>query len=309
MDPVNGSNLYDGRISYPVAAQLRGPWQTLTYAFSAAAPLGLAQANVKSAYHDYLVMLPGVYSALETWPLTIPATKDNIHIVGNNVPGFNSPEIGTMAGAHATELTLEILGKGVSIEGVIIYGPADDFPVVQISEEHTYIRYCWIRGLDTGGDVVNIPAAGNGNFSTLAHNWIDCYENASVALALAEPSIQLYANRIQTTGGGIDLAGTADWCKLLWNRIYNAMDPFSMDFGIQLQDCSGQNEIDENRIGAATEGNSGAERRIYDLSAKLSNWFGRNYQLGVYRAGPPAGINRAGDIITDGGAGSGYARD
>jgi len=309
VDPVNGSDLYDGRIAYPIAAQLRGPWRTLTYAFSAAAPLGLASANVKGAYHDYLVMLPGAYSPLETWPLTIPATKDNIHIIGNIVPGFNSPEIGTIGGAHATEATLIINGKGVTIEGIIVFGPAGDFPVVQINEKDTYLRYNWLRGLDTGGDVVDIPAAGNGNFSSLAHNWIDCYEAASWALGLGEPSIYLYNNRIQTAGGGIEMLGTADWCKILWNRIYNAMDPFVMDFGIHLMDCSGQNEIDENRIGAATAGVSGVERRIFDQSAKVSNWFGRNFQLGVYRAGPPAGIVRAGDIITDGGAGSGYSRD
>lgn len=309
VDPVNGSDTYDGRLSYPVAAQLRGPWQTLTYAFSAAAPLGLASANVKGAYHDYLVMLPGACSALETWPLVIPASKDNIHIIGNNVPGFNSPEIGTMAGSHATETTLQILGKGVSIEGVIIFGPAGDFPVVTISEEEAYLRYNWIRALDTGGDTIAIPAAGNGQFSTLAHNWIDCYEGQSIAVISGEPSIQLYYNRLHSSGGGVQLEDTADWCKIIGNRIYNAMGDFILDFGINLLDCSGQNEIDENRIGPATAGVSGVQRRIYDLSAKVSNFFGRNYQLGVYEAGPPAGINRAGDIITDGGAGSGYARD
>lgn len=309
VDPVNGSDLYDGRIAYPIAAQLRGPWRTLTYAFSAAAPLGLASANVKGAYHDYLVMLPGAYNLLETWPLTIPATKDNIHIIGNVVPGFNSPEIATLAGSHATEATLIINGKGVTIEGIIIFGPNGDFPTVQINEEDTYIRYCWLRGNIAGGDVVDIPVAGNGNFSALAHNWIDCYETASWAIGSGEPSILIYNNRIHSSGGGIELLGTADWCKIMWNRIYNAMDPFTLDFGIHLNDCSGQNEIDENKIGRATAGTSGVQRRIYDQSAKVSNWFGRNYQLGVYLAGPPAGINRAGDIITDGGIGSGYSRD
>ena len=309
VDPVNGLDTYDGRVAYPVPAQALGPWRTLTYAFSAASPLGRAIANTKGAYHDFLVMLPGTYSALETWPLTVPAAKDSVHVIGSAMPGFNSPEIGTLAGAHATEPTLIIEGKDFSIEGVTIYGPAGDFPVVRINEELAVLRYNWIRGLEAGGDTVEIPAAGNGWFSRVEHNWIDCYEAASVALALAEQSITVYNNRIHSSGGGIDLFDTADWCKLLWNRIYNAMDPFVLDFGIQLQDCSGQNEIDENKIAAATAGVSGVQRRIYDLSAKVSNFFGRNWQLGVYAAGPPAGINRAGDPITDGGVGTGYSRD
>lgn len=310
VDPVNGSDLYDGRISYPIAAQLRGPWRTLTYAFSAAAPLGLASANVKGAYHDYLVMLPGAYSALETWPLTIPATKDNIHIIGNVVPGFNSPEIGTLAGAQALQPSLIIAGKGVTIEGIKIYGPAGDFPVVRINEEDTYIRYCWLRGNTDGGDVVEIPAAGNGNFSTLAHNWIDCYDGGNGrAIFLEEPSITVYNNRIHSSYGGIELEDEADWCKILWNRIYMAMADFVLAYGIHLMDCSGQNEIDENKIGPAIAGQAGVQRRIFDESAKVSNFFGRNWQLGVYAAGPPAGINRAGDPITDGGVGTGYSRD
>jgi len=255
-------------------------------------------------------MLPGTYSALETWPLTVPAAKDSVHVIGSAMPGFNSPEIGTLAGAHATEPTLIIEGKDFSIEGVTIFGPAGDFPVVRINEELAVLRYCWLRGLDTGGDVVEIPVAGNGWFSRLEHNWIDCYDAGNGrAVYSEEQSITIYNNRIHSSYGGIELAGTADWCKILWNRIYMAMADFVLAYGIHLIDCSGQNEIDENRIAEALAGQSGVQRRIFDESAKLSNFFGRNFQIGRYQAGPPAGIVRAGDIITDGGVGSGYSRD
>ncbi len=122
VDPTNGLDTYDGLMSYHPSG-LHGPWQTLTYAFSAVAPLGLAVAGVKGPYHDYLVMLPGVYDPLETYPITVPATKDSVHVIGSAMPGFNSPEIATQAGSHATEPTLIIEGKDFSIEGVTIFGP------------------------------------------------------------------------------------------------------------------------------------------------------------------------------------------
>ncbi|MBA7659617.1 hypothetical protein ES703_67601 [subsurface metagenome] len=311
VDPVNGLDTYDGLMSYHPSG-LHGPWRTLTYAFSAAAPLGLAVAGVKGPYHDYLVMLPGVYEPLETWPITVPATKDSVHVIGSGLPGFNSPEIGTLGAytvAHATEPTLIIEGKDFSMEGVKIFGPTGDFPVVRINETLAALRYNWIRGRDDGGDGVEVPAAGLGWFSRLEHNWIDCYVDTAVAALVAEESVTFLNNRIMTVGGGIDLLGTADWAKLLWNRIFSGMTPWVMDFGIHLQDSCASCEIDENKIAKATAGESGVERRVFDESAKTSNWFGRNHQLGQYQAGPPAGINKAGNLITDGGVGSGYSTD
>lgn len=312
VDPVNGSDTYDGLSPFWTGG-LHGPWQTLTYAFSAASPLGVATAGVKGAYHDYLVGLPGIYEALETWPLTIPATKNSIHVVGSAMPHFNSPIIGTLGAyttAHATEPTLIIEGKDVSIEGFKIIGPTGDFPVIRVNEDLAVLRHNWIRGRDDGGDGINFPAAAAAFFSLVEHNWIDCYVDTAVAVEIAQQSITLLNNRIQADNcGGVNLLDEAHWCKILWNRIYNAMADYTMDYGIALQAGAIQNELDENRIGAATAGVSGVQRRIYDLAQVGSNWFGRNWQLGSYQAGPPAGINRAGDPITDGGVGSGYSTD
>jgi len=311
VDPVNGNDLYDGLIPYPIAAQLRGPWRTLTYAFSAASPLGVASAGVKGAYHDILVCLPGTYEALETWPLTIPNTKNSIHVVGSAMPGMDGVIIGT-AGAytdpHATEPTLVINGSDVSIEGLQIYGPNGNFPVVQLNGVRDVLRYNWIYGRNDGGNGINIPVAGAGWFSRIEHNMIDVYVNTAMAILADEQSIDILDNLIHSSGGGIDLTDNAHWCKIEWNRIANWMAA-SLLFGIRLQSGAVQAVIDENRIGPAAVGVSGVQRRIYDLSGVTSNMFGRNFMLGIYEAGPPAGINAAGDLITDGGPGSGYARD
>lgn len=311
VDPVNGSDLYDGLIPYPIAAQLRGPWRTLGYAFSAASPLGVASAGVKGAYHDILVVLPGTFEPLETWPLTIPATKNSIHVVGSAMPGFDSPWIGTLGAytnAHATEPTLIINGKDVSIEGIKIFGPTGNFPVVQVNGELDVLRYNWIYARDDGGNGINIPVGGAGWFSRFEHNWIDVYNAARSAILADEQSLTILDNIIHSSGGGIDLTDNAHWCKIEWNRIFNAMAA-TLLFGIRLQSGAVQTLLDENRIGPAALGVSGVQRRIYDLSAATSNMFGRNFMLGIYEAGPPAGINAAGDLITDGGPGTGYARD
>jgi hypothetical protein len=315
VDPVNGLDTYDGRAAYFMGGT-RGPWQTLTYAFSAASPLGVASAGVKGAYHDYLVALPGIYEALETWPLTVPATKDCIHVIGSAMPGFNGPVIGTLGAyttAHATEPTLVINGANVTVEGIKIIGPSGDFPVVQINDTLAVLRYNWLRARDDGGNGADIPAAGTGWFSRLEHNWIGCYVDTAVGVEAAEESLTILDNIIHSEGGGIDLADEAHWPKITYNRIANYMATaghnYELTFGIRLQAGALQAMIDENRIGPAVAGTSGVQRRIYDLSAAVSNMFGRNYQLGAYEAGPPAGINRAGDLITDGGIGSGYSRD
>lgn len=311
VDPVNGLDTNDGLLPYQ-AGLLNGPWRTLTYAFSAASPLGVASAGVKGAYHDYLVVLPGTYEALETWPLTVPATKNSIHVIGSAMPGFDSPTIGTLGNyttAHAAQPTLVINGKDVSIEGLKILGPTGNFPVVQVNGELDVLRYNWIRGRTPGGDGINVPVTGTQiNFSRFEHNWIDAYAaNANAILADVE-SLHILDNIIHSSGGGIDLMDHAHWCKIEWNRIFNAMAA-PLDFGIRLRVGAVQALIDENRIGPAVEGTSLVQRRIYDLSAALSNFFGRNFMLGNYEAGPPQGINAAGDLITDGGPGTGYARD
>jgi len=311
VDPVNGSDLYNGLLPYSIAAQLRGPWRTLTYAFSAASPLGRAIANTKGAYHDYLVCLPGAYEALETWPLTIPATKDNIHVVGNIYSMFDGPIIGTIGAyttPHATEPTLVINGDDVTVEGLYIHGPNGDFPVVQINGERDIIRGNYIRARGDGGHAISIPVAGAGWFSRIIHNFIDVYEAAHMGIYADEQSLWILDNIIQSSGGGIDLTDNAHWCDIEWNRIMNRMAA-TLLFGIRLQSGAVQTLIDENRIGPAAVGVSGVQRQIFDLSGATSNFFGRNFKLGVYQAGPPAGINEAGDIITDGGVGSGYARD
>jgi len=315
VDPVNGLDTYDGLMPYH-ASGLHGPWKTLTYAFTPLAtpgtPLGEAVAGVKGFYHDYLVVLPGTYEALETWPLTVPAVKDSVHVIGSVMSHFDSPIIGTLGAyttAHATEPTLVINGKDVSVEGLKICGPTGDFPVVQVNEDLAVLQHNWLRGRDDGGNGLDFPAGAH-FFSKVAHNWIDSYVDAAAAVEIAQESVTLLDNRIMSdNGGGVNLLDEAHWCKLLWNRIYNAMADYTMDYGIALQAGAVQNELDENRIAACTEGTSGVERRIYDLSGAVSNWFGRNWQLGAYQAGPPAGINRAGDPITAGGVGSGYSRD
>jgi len=310
VDPVNGLDTNDGLAPYQAAAG-HGPWRTLTYAFSVASPLGVASAGVKGPWHDYLVVLPGTYEALETWPLTIPATKDSVHVVGTAMPGIDGAVIGTLGAytnAHATEPSLVVNGDDVSIEGLTVYGPTGNFPVVQLNGQRDVLRHSWIYGRGDGGNGINIPVAGAGWFSRIEHNMIDVYVNTAMAILADEQSIDILDNIIHSSGGGIDLTDNAHWCKIEYNRIANWMAA-TLLFGIRLQSGAVQTLIDENRIGPAAVGVSGVQRRIYDLSAAVSNQFGRNFMLGVYEAGPPAGINAAGDIITDGGAGSGYARD
>jgi hypothetical protein len=309
VDPVNGLDTNDGLLPYQ-SGLTHGPWRTLTYAFSVASPLGVASAGVKGAYHDYLVVLPGDYEPLETWPLTVPATKNSIHVVGSAMPGFDSPWIGTLGAyttAHATEPTLIINGKDVSIEGLKIFGPTGNFPVVQVNGQLDVLRYNWIYARNDGGNGIDLPIGGAW-FSRFEHNWIDVYVNTAVAALVRQQSVTFLDNIIHSSGGGIDLLDEAHWCKIEWNRIYNAMGA-SLLFGIRLQAGAVQHLIDENRIGPAAVGVSGVQRRIYDLSAATSNFFGRNFMLGIYEAGPPQGINAAGDLITDGGPGSGYSRD
>jgi len=315
VDPVNGLDTNDGLLPYQ-SGLLHGPWRTLTYAFSAASPLGVASAGVKGAYHDYLVQLPGTYEPLETWPLTIPTTKNSIHVIGSAMPGFDSPTIGTLGAytvAHATEPTLIINGKDVSIEGIKIFGPTGNFPVVQVNGELDVLRYNWIRARDDGGNGINVPVAGAGWFSRIEHNWIDTYVATAMAILADEQSLHITDNIIQSEGGGIDLTDNAHWCDIEWNRIANRMATagraYTLLFGVRLQSGAVQNLLDENRLALAAVGVSGVQRRVYDLSAAVSNFFGRNFMLGAYEAGPPAGINVAGDLITDGGPGTGYARD
>lgn len=319
VDPVNGNDAYGGLMPYPIAAQLKGPWQTLTHAFSAASPLGVASANVKGAYHDYLVMLPGTYEALETsWPITVPATKNSVHVLGSPMPFVDSPIIGRYSGAytvaHATEPTLLVQGKDFSIEGVKICGPEGNFPVIRLEGDHAVLRYLWVRGRTDGGDGLLIAP---GSWMNLIENSeIQGYNDAEDAILVQEESSIIRNNLIHASGGGICLAYVApdgglesDWTKILWNIISNRMGTYIMDYGIHISENVVQLIIDENRIGKATAGTSGVQRRIYDLSNHASNFFGRNWQLGNYQAGPPTAINRAGDPITDGGVGSGYATD
>jgi len=278
VDPVNGSDLYNGLLPYPIAAQLRGPWQTLTYAFSAASPLGRAIANTKGAYHDYLVCLPGAYEALETWPLTIPATKNNIHVIGNPFVSHDGAIIGTLGAyttAHATEPTLVVNGSDVSVENLLIYGPTGNFPVVQLNGVRDIIRGNWIYARGDGGNGINIPVAGAGWFSRILSNMIDVYVNTAMAVLADEQSIEIINNLIHSSGGGIDLTDNAHWCDIEWNKIKNQMGAFSLLFGIRLQSGAVQTTIDENRIGPAAVGVSGVQRRIYDLSGVTSNMFGR----------------------------------
>jgi len=307
VDPANGLDTNDGLMPYQ-AALGHGPWLTLTYAFSAVSPLGRAVAGTKGAYHDYLVVLPGTYQALETWPLDIPNSKNSIHVIGAAMPGFDSPSIGSDTNFHATEATLRIYGKDVSIEGLKIYGPTGNFPVVEINGELAVLRHNWIYGRAAGGNGINIPVAGTGWFSRIEHNWIDVYTNARMAILLDEQSNHVLDNIIHSNGGGIDVTANGCWNRIEYNRIYKAMGNFTLDFGIRLQNLALQNLIDENKIGDAELGTSLVMRQLYDLSAAVSNFFGRNYKLGCYQAAP-AGINLAGDLITDGGPGSGYSRD
>ena len=311
VDPVNGLDTNDGLAPYQAAAG-HGPWRTLTYAFSVASPLGVASAGVKGAYHDYLVTLPGLYEPLETWPLTVPATKNSIHVVSSVMPGIDGAVIGTLGAytvAHATEPTLVINGSDVTFEGLTVFGPTDDFPVVQLNGARSVLRHNWIYARDDGGNGVNVPVAGTGWFSRIEHNWIDVYVNTAMAVLLDEQSNTVLDNIIHSSGGGIDITDAGHWNKVEYNRIFNAMGTFALLFGVRLQSGAVQNLIDENKIADAAVGVSGVQRQIYDLSAAVSNFFGKNYKLGAYQAGPPAGINLAGDIITDGGAGSGYSRD
>ncbi len=171
------------------------------------------------------------------------------------------------------------------------------------------LRHNWIYGRDDGGNGINIPVAGTGWFSRIEHNMIDVYVNTAMAILADEQSIVILDNLIQSAGGGIDLTDNAHWCEIEYNRIANRMGAFALLFGIRLQSGAVQNFMDENKIGDAALGTSGVMRQLYDLSAAVSNFFGRNYKLGAYQAGPPAGINLAGDLITDGGPGSGYSRD
>jgi hypothetical protein len=311
VDPVYGLDTNDGLAPFQAAAGV-GPWRTLTYAFSAVSPLGSASAGVKGRWHDYLVVLPGTYEPLETWPLTIPSSKNSIHVIGSAMPGIDGPSIGTLGAytlAHATEPTLVINGSDVTFEGITIYGPTDNFPVVELNGPRSVLRHNWIYGRDDGGNGVNIPVGGVGWFSRIEHNMIDVYVATAMAVLLDEQSNHVLDNIIHSSGGGIDITDAGHWNKVEYNRILKGMGTFELLFGIRLQSGAVQNLIDENKIGDAALGNSGVMRQLYDLSAAVSNFFGRNYKLGAYQAGPPAGINLAGDLITDGGPGSGYSRD
>jgi len=310
VDPVNGLDINDGLASYQAALGI-GPWQTLGHAFSPlpVSPLGEAVAGVKGPFHDKLIMLPGTYLALEAFPITLPAVKHSVHVMSSFYGKYNGAHIGDNSDFHTGSPILVIDAPDSSFEGVQINGPhAGVDPVIELTGIRTIIQLCRIWAKDDGGHGIDILATGNGITARIQHNILEILHADEVAIFTEEVGAHIVDNEIYAeNAGGIEVEPTADYTRIFWNKIRSKIDPLT--FGIKFEALAACCQVDENRIGRADPGVSGIERRVWDLGANIH--FGRNWQMCLWDgvAPPASAIPRAGDPITDGGAGTGYSRD